>query len=463
MSSEPDDEIGARTQTKNAEVDGAVVRVDGNVDNQGNEREQKGTEGDEEVDKEKHARKPMAPRSEMWEHFIKIKDDQGVVKKGKCKYCSRAIRADSYLNGTTAMGRHFNICKRNPHKNNKDPMRTNLKVSQGEGVSTWRYDLEAIRQAFVQMVIEDELPFMFGEKSGFKNFVKVAAPRWTPPSRRTCTRDIVKTYFEEKAKMKLFFKSNCERVCLTTDCWTSQQQDSYMTVTAHFIDKDWQLHKKVISFFKVKGHKGDDIGKNLQRCLAEWGLEKVMCVTVDNASSNDSGVSYLRRIMNIAKTSIAEGKFLHMRCAAHIVNLIVQDGLKLVDISVKRVRAAVRYIKNSTSRLAKFKEIAEEEKVETKALLNLDICTRWNSTYLMLKAAISYEKVFARYLDEDLMYAIDLSQEKGGPGYLDEQDWENAKNMAEFLGHFLISPNAFLVLCMSLHTTSFLRLVKSTF
>jgi hypothetical protein len=157
----------------------------------------------------------------------------------------------------------------------------------------------------------------------------------------------------------------------------------------------------------VKGHKGDDIGENLQRCLVEWGLEKVMCATVDNASSNDSGVSYLRRIMNIAKTSIAEGKFLHMRCAAHIVNLIVQDGLKLVDISVKRVRAAVRYIKNSTSRLAKFKEIAEEEKVETKAFLNLYICTRWNSTYLMLKAAISYEKVFARYLDEDLMYAID--------------------------------------------------------
>jgi hypothetical protein len=155
------------------------------------------------------------------------------VKKEKCKYCSRAIRANSYLNGTTAMRRHFNICKRNPHKNNKDLMQTNLKVSQGEGVSTWRYDPEAIRQAFVQMVIEDELPFMFGEKSGFKNFVKVAAPRWTPPSRRTCTRDIVKTYFEEKAKLKLFFKSNCERVCLTTDCWTSQQQDSYMTVTAH--------------------------------------------------------------------------------------------------------------------------------------------------------------------------------------------------------------------------------------
>jgi hypothetical protein len=60
-------------------------------------------------------RKEMAPRSEMWQHFIKIKDDQGVLKKGKCKYCSRPIKADPYVNGTTALHRHFNICKRNPH------------------------------------------------------------------------------------------------------------------------------------------------------------------------------------------------------------------------------------------------------------------------------------------------------------------------------------------------------------
>lgn len=161
-----------------------------------------------------------------------------------------------------------------------------------------------------------------------------------------------------------------------------------------------------------------------------------MCVTVDNASSNDSGVSYLRRQLNSAKTSIAEGKYLHMRCAAHIVNLIVQDGLKEVDTSVKRVRAAVRYIKNGTSRLVKFKEFAEEEKIDSKAFLNLDICTRWNSTYLMLRAAIIFEKAFNRYYEDDPCYAIDLSEERKGPGYPDETDWENAKKMSEFLGHF---------------------------
>lgn len=51
-----------------------MARADENVIIQSNEGEQKGTEGEDEVDKEKHAKKSMAPRSEMREHF-KIKDD----------------------------------------------------------------------------------------------------------------------------------------------------------------------------------------------------------------------------------------------------------------------------------------------------------------------------------------------------------------------------------------------------
>jgi hypothetical protein len=75
-------------------------------------------------------------------------------------------------------------------------------------------------------------------------------------------------------------------------------------------------------------------------------------------------------------------KFLHMRCAAHILNLIVSDGLKEMDDSVRRVRAAVRFIKDSPSRLVKFKKVAEDENVQTSAFLKLDVCTRWNSIYL---------------------------------------------------------------------------------
>jgi hypothetical protein len=69
------------------------------------------------------------------------------------------------------------------------------------------------------------------------------------------------------------------------------------------------------------------LGNTCIKVLLDWGLDKVVTVTVDNASANDTGISYLRRQINSAKTSIAEGKYLHIRCAAHILNLIAQDGL----------------------------------------------------------------------------------------------------------------------------------------
>jgi DNA-binding XRE family transcriptional regulator len=379
-------------------------------------------------------KKLIASRSEYWQHFDKIKDEKGQVKAGRCKYCHREIKAGTREHGTSALKKHFNICKRNPHVHNKDPKQSILQAAHGEAPTTWRFDQAALREAFAQMVIEDEQPFCFGEKPGLTKFLAKACPRFEPPSRRTCTRDIVRLYFEEKAKLKKFFKNSCQRVCLTTDCWTSQVQDPYMTVTASFIDENWKLHKKVISFFKIKGHKGEDIGKNLIRCLDDWGLHRVMTITVDNASANDSGVDYLRK--QLQKTNIAKGKFMHMRCGAHVVNMIVKDGLQEADPSIKRVRAAVRYIKNGTSRLVKFKEIAEEEKVVSKGFLKLDVPTRWNSTHDMLKAAIVYEKVFLRLVDDDSNYVIDLSEAKDGIGHPDEDDWETAKKMAQFLKRF---------------------------
>lgn len=44
------------------------------------------------------------------------------------------------------------------------------------------------------------------------------------------------------------------------------------------------------------------------------------------------------------------GSHLHIRCMAHIVNLIVQDGTKEANVSIERVRQAVRYIRQSPAR-----------------------------------------------------------------------------------------------------------------
>ncbi|MBA0655489.1 hypothetical protein Goklo_007968 [Gossypium klotzschianum] len=50
----------------------------------------------------------------------------------------------------------------------------------------------------------------------------------------------------------------------------------------------------------------------------------------------------------------------------------------------------------SPARLQKFKEFVLVEKIECK-MLCLDVCTRWNSTYLMLDITQNFEKAFERF------------------------------------------------------------------
>jgi hypothetical protein len=64
--------------------------------------------------------------------------------------------------------------------------------------------------------------------------------------------------------------------------------------------------------------------------------KKILTITLDNASTNDSYVRVLKQTLNIKKILLCKGEFFHLYCCAHILNLIVQDGLKRSLILSKR-------------------------------------------------------------------------------------------------------------------------------
>ena len=132
-------------------------------------------------------------------------------------------------------------------------------------------------------------------------------------------------------------KEHCQRIIITTDSWTSIQRINYMCVTAHFIDDNLNLHKNIISFVPVTSHRGQYLAKALENSLLDWGIKNVFTVTVDNASSNDTVIGYFKKKMLSWGASSIRLKFLHMRCLAHILNLVVNHRLKEVNVSVKKL------------------------------------------------------------------------------------------------------------------------------
>ncbi|TYK18971.1 zinc finger BED domain-containing protein RICESLEEPER 2-like [Cucumis melo var. makuwa] len=69
--------------------------------------------------------------------------------------------------------------------------------------------------------------------------------------------------------------------------------------------------------------------------------------------------------------------------------------------------------------MAKFKACVKQEKIQCKALVCLDVATRWNSTYLMLEHAIKFEKAF-KILKEE-------KEDSDFVEYFEEDDWGNKR------------------------------------
>ena len=88
-----------------------------------------------------------------------------------------------------------------------------------------------------------------------------------------------------------------------------------------------------------------------------------------------------------------KGDLFHVRCAAHVLNLIVQDGLQVIELVIDNVRESVKYIKSSQSRKEKFEEIIAEMGIYC-SRPSLDVPTRWNSTCDMLESAFPFQEAF---------------------------------------------------------------------
>jgi hypothetical protein len=80
------------------------------------------------------------------------------------------------------------------------------------------------------------------------------------------------------------------------------------------------------------------------------------------------------------KNSSFDPIYFHVRSAAHIVNLVVNDGLVPLEQLINDISNTVKYFKKSPSLMYKFVEVCNQYAIEVGKGLPLDVKTRWSST-----------------------------------------------------------------------------------
>ncbi|KAL2905868.1 putative AC transposase, partial [Bienertia sinuspersici] len=107
------------------------------------------------------------------------------------------------------------------------------------------------------------------------------------------------------------FRTYDGRVSLTSDTWTSTYGEPFVRVTAHWIDDDWLLQKRIICFEAIEEtHNGFNIKSRLVSFCKNFHLiDKLFSISLDNATASTSAMQFLKEDPSIKL--VLDGSLMH--------------------------------------------------------------------------------------------------------------------------------------------------------
>lgn len=263
----------------------------------------------------------------------------------------------------------------------------------------------------------DFQPFSVVENKGFSRFIQDLNPAYRLPNRKTISGSLLPAQYKQcllKARQQLV---SVESVCLTTDTWTSENMDSFLAITAHFINDDFKLKSLLLECSELPiAHTSINLAEAIRNITNKFHItEKVLAVVTDNAS-------------NICGAIKEELKWKHFGCFAHTLNLIVQDALKIIQKLHVKIKTIVTFFKKSHSSKQKLFTAQRNLGMETCRNVKQDVTvTRWNSTYYMLERFVA--------LKDALQTSMALINTKDMP-VLSEEEWMVSEELCVVLKPF---------------------------
>ncbi|XP_061353222.1 zinc finger BED domain-containing protein DAYSLEEPER-like [Gastrolobium bilobum] len=235
----------------------------------------------------------------VWNDFHEVELPEG-GRKAVCNYCKCRFAIGGNGGSTSHLRRHSQNClqwKLNQARHKQSTLAFQLTNSSLNPFLTpgGKYSNEKMREIIATAIMVHEYPFSIVDDTIWMWGFKFANNEFDKVSRQTTKNDCMKMYEVEKKILKALLIS-VNRISLTTDMWRSSHQVAeYMVITCHFVDSEWNLQKRVLSFVKVPPPRHEvDVSDAIFKCLQLWGIEsKVFSVSVDNSATRKARRSLL--------------------------------------------------------------------------------------------------------------------------------------------------------------------------
>ncbi|KAH7955965.1 hypothetical protein HPB52_005298 [Rhipicephalus sanguineus] len=181
-----------------------------------------------------------------------------------------------------------------------------------------------------------------------------------------------------KERMHADSQEGVESISLTSEMWTSRSNQSYISLTCHYLTSNFEMRSFALENRSVTGsHTACNILEHLQAMMEDWELplKKVPAyVVTDNA-----------RNVRAALRGIS---------CVHTLQLAIKDAKEEtagVPVILKKCRAIVGHYKHSAQAAARLKDCLRRMELSVLELIQ-DVQTRWNSEHDMLTRLVQLKE-----------------------------------------------------------------------
>ena len=399
--------------------------------------------------------KPFQVTAWLWNHFTvttisrswksRAGKEHPTDREIKCNYCPWKTFDSVWQTSTGNMQRHMHIKHSISPSGTASSDISSPTTQQASIVGLFARQgavthEELFEKNILQWVIRHKQSFTTVESPEFQQiFNDLPGPSLPFTSRMTLKRRLEKEFEAQQSELKVELFSTCKTLALSLDVWTSQNHLPILGVIGHWLTENFEYREKTLEFCEVHGvHSGENLATAVHRILVELNLtSKLMTITGDNASNNNSMALELFKLLNddissqpdlnsdVSQTRpLFQGLDSYIRCLAHIMNLIVKDILMalkggsveeahatcdemykglmrtalLVLSPLAKLRILTVWIHRSPQRRQKWNEICRFAGLSEK-FIEYDVGTRWNSTYRMLDDGLKGQRQIDKFLD----------------------------------------------------------------
>ena len=276
---------------------------------------------------------------------------------------------------------------------------------------------EPLSDLIINMTVKDVLPLSVIEGEGFRDLIGFLSPSYRFPSRLEFSARLNALYEERRnyVSAKLLAVSS---VALTTECWTNSAENTYVTVTCHYIDSAFQKQAILLATREIDAHKTISVMKaTIESIATDFGIMNKITAIVHGDGCD----------LNEVATAVNSEDIV---CSTYVIQQIVAIGLKTSEIA-QCMAAAARLVSHFRHGRAAAAGLLQKQLAMNLPQHQLLQCneSRWTSQYEMLERLLEQKWAICGVLDDKMCTTL---QEKRAVD-MTEEYWRTAEELRTVL------------------------------